>query len=172
MKTATATIDTDLLTPLGAYVRLRERGEASFLLESVDQGRLGRYSLVGCGSRLLDVHEAELCDEPVVGHIGYDWIAELERTVPLPDDGPSLPTSRFVVADILLRFDHVGGMSEVLRGDPGEVAALLEAPLELPAPHSGHVSGPLVRFPDRSTHEAGVRRCQEYIRDGDAFQIV
>src|SRR6516225_5681988 len=126
VNTLTATIDTDLLTPLGAYLRLRERGEASFLLESVDQGRLGRYSLVGCGSRLLDVHEAESCAEPVVGHVGYDWIAELEHSVPLPDDGPGLPISRFVVADVLLRFDHIGGVSEVLRGDPGEVAARLD----------------------------------------------
>src|SRR5215471_6239130 len=104
-----ATIHTDLLTPLGAYLRLRASGEASFLLESVDQGRLGRYSLFGCGSRLLDVHEAQLSDEPVVGHVGYDWIGELEPTVPLPEGGSGLRLSRFVVADVLLRFDHVRG---------------------------------------------------------------
>ena len=79
-----ATIHTDLLTPLAAYLRLRSAGAGSFLLESVDQGRLGRYSLVGSGTRLIDVHEAEHCTEPVVGHVGYDWIAELEPTVPLP----------------------------------------------------------------------------------------
>ena len=172
VNTLTATIDTDLLTPLGAYLRLRERGEASFLLESVDQGRLGRYSLVGCGPRLLDVHEAESCAEPVVGHVGYDWIAELEHSVPLPDDGPGLPISRFVVADVLLRFDHIGGVSEVLRGDPGEVAARLDGPLDLPPPHSGYPAGPLVRYPEQAMHEAGVLRCKEYIRAGDAFQIV
>src|SRR5271163_4693246 len=58
-------IPTDLLTPLGAYLRLRREGTASFLLESVEQGRLGRYSLVGSGSRLLDYEEAEQCGEPV-----------------------------------------------------------------------------------------------------------
>jgi anthranilate synthase component 1 len=168
----TATIHTDLLTPLGAYLRLRAGGGASFLLESVDQGRLGRYSLVGCGSRLLDVHEAQRSDEPVVGHVGYDWISELEPTVPLPQTGPDLPVSRFVVADVLLRFDHVRGVSEVLRGDPDRVEALLAANVELPDTSSGHPSGPLRRFPDQATHEAGVRRCQEYIRAGDAFQIV
>jgi anthranilate synthase component I len=168
----TATIHTDLLTPLGAYLRLRASGAASFLLESVAQGRLGRYSLVGCGSRLLDVREAALSDEPVVGHVGYDWIAELEPTVPLPDAGSGLPVSRFVVADVLLRFDHVSGVSEVLRGDAGRIEALLGANVEVPDPSSGHLSGPLRRFPDQSTHEAGVRRCQEYIRAGDAFQIV
>jgi anthranilate synthase component 1 len=168
----TVMLDTDLLTPLGAYLRLRGSGAASFLLESVEQGRLGRYSLVGCGSRLLDVHEAERCDEPVVGHVGYDWIVELEPTVPLPDAGSGLPVSRFVVADLLLRFDHVTGLSEVLRGDPAEVAALLDAGAEPPSSRSGHKAGPLSRFPDRATHEAGVRRCQEHIRAGDAFQIV
>jgi len=168
----TAMIDTDLLTPLGAYLRLRTDGAGSFLLESVDQGRLGRYSLVGCGSRLVDIHEAERCAEPVVGHVGYDWITELEPTVPLPETGSGLPPSRFVVAETLLRFDHVTGLSEVLRGDPEAVAAVLGAAVAVPSPHSGFRAGPLTRFPDQKTHEAGVRRCKEYIRAGDAFQIV
>ena len=59
LKPLTPTLDTGLLTPLGAYLRLRGAGRASFLLESVEQGRLGRYSLVGSGSRLLDYEEAE-----------------------------------------------------------------------------------------------------------------
>jgi anthranilate synthase component I len=166
------TIHTDLLTPLSAYLRLRSHGAGSFLLESVDQGRLGRYSLVGSGSRLIGVHEAEQCTEPVVGHVGYDWVAELEPTVPLPGQGSGLPVSRLVIADRLLRFDHVAGVSEVVRGDPDEMAAVLAEPLEVPSPRSGYPGGPLSRFPDRTTHEAGVVRCKEYIRAGDAFQIV
>jgi len=55
----TTELDIDLLTPLAAYLRLRETGRASFLLESVDQGRLGRYSLVGCGDRIVSFEEAE-----------------------------------------------------------------------------------------------------------------
>ncbi len=165
-------LDTDLLTPLGAYLRLRAAGGASFLLESVDQGRLGRYSLVGCGTRLVDVYEAERCDEPVVGHVGYDWVTELEPTVPLPEAGPSLPVSRFVIAERLLRFDHVLGVSEVLRGDPDEIKALLEGPVETPPAATAYRSGPIVRFPDAATHEARVLRCKEHIRAGDAFQIV
>jgi anthranilate synthase component 1 len=66
----------------------------------------------------------------------------------------------------------VRGVSEVLRGDPERIEALLAANVELPATSSGHLPGPLRRFPDRATHEAGVRRCQEHIRAGDAFQIV
>jgi anthranilate synthase component 1 len=167
----TTLLDTDLLTPLGAYLRLRSGG-ASFLLESVDQGRLGRYSLVGCGSRVVGIDEAARSGDAVVGHVGYDWIAELEPTVPLPEAGSGLPVSRFVVADTLLRFDHVRGVSEVLRGDPDAIAALLDAPAESPSATSGLPAGPVQRFPDQATHEARVLRCKEHIRAGDAFQIV
>ena len=75
---ALTVISTDLLTPLGAYLRLREGGRASFLLESVEQGRLGRHSFVGCGSRLVSFEEAERCGQPVVGYLGYEHAARLE----------------------------------------------------------------------------------------------
>src|SRR5580765_9053400 len=97
------TLDTDLLTPLAAYLRLRSSARASFLLESVDQGRLGRHSFVGCGERLVSFEEAEHETAPVVGYLGYDHVARLEPTVPLPADGPDVPGSRFVVADVFLR---------------------------------------------------------------------
>src|ERR671937_747850 len=102
--TTAADIATDLLTPLGAYLGLRDRGRGAFLLESVERGRLGRFSFVGCGSRLCALEEAEAAGEPVVGYLGYDHVARLEPTVPLPE-GPELPESRYVVADVLLRFD-------------------------------------------------------------------
>src|SRR5712691_6545450 len=127
---ALTVVSTDLLTPLGAYLRLRRGGSASFLLESVERGRLGRHSFVGCGSRLVDFAEAEACGLPVVGYLGYEHAAALEPTVPLPDAGPGLPESRFVVAETLVRFDHALGMAEVLCGDPGTIAELLEGPLD------------------------------------------
>jgi anthranilate synthase component 1 len=167
----TIALDTDLVTPLRAYLSLRDEGCASFLLESVDQGRLGRYSLVGCGSRLVSFEEAEALDEPVVGYLGYDHVARLEPTVPLPADGPDLPESRFVVADIFLRFDHVTGTADVLYGDPDEVAELLERPVA-PPPSERAEGGPTVRFPDRGEHIRRVEVAKEHIRRGDAFQIV
>ena len=63
-------IPTDLLTPLGAYLSLREGAEGAFLLESVERGRLGRYSFVGAGSRVVSFAEAERLAEPVVGYLG------------------------------------------------------------------------------------------------------
>jgi anthranilate synthase component 1 len=164
-------IATDLITPLGAYLRLRGQDGASFLLESVERGRLGRFSFVGCGSRVLSFEEVETVDAPVVGYLGYDFVAKLEPTVPLPDDGPGFPESRFVVADTLVRFDHAQGVAEVLAGEPADVAARLDGP-QPPLPVGTGPSGPVRRTPDQAEHESRVRRAQEFIRAGDAFQIV
>jgi len=168
---APALLNTDLLTPLGAYLHLRGEGRASFLLESVERGRLGRYSLVGCGSRVVSFEEAETADEPVVGYVSYDFVSKLEPTVPLPDAGRGLPESRFVVADVLVRFDHGRGLAEVLAGDPGETTALLEAEVPRPAREKG-TAGSIRRLPSRADYERGVQACKEHIRLGDAFQIV
>jgi anthranilate synthase component 1 len=164
-------VETDLITPLGAYLALRERGRASFLLESVEQGRLGRHSFVGCGDRIVSFEEAEALDDPVVGYLGFDHVAKLEPTVPLPAAGPDLPESRFVVADVFLRFDHVTGTADVLHGEPDAVAGLLRRPVAAPAPTPAR-GGPTVRFPDRDEHVRRVERAKEHIRQGDVFQVV
>jgi anthranilate synthase component 1 len=169
--TTSAVLDTDLLTPLGAYLQLRAAGRASFLLESVERGRLGRYSLVGSGSRLISYEEAERAGEPVVGYLSYDFVTKLEPTVPLPEAGRGLPESRFVVADILVRFDHGRGVAEVLYGDPDEVTRLLEAEVARPVrePVAGSAT---TRYPTQAEYERGVEICKKHIRIGDAFQIV
>jgi anthranilate synthase component I len=167
-------IHADLITPLGAYLRLRAGTRASFLLESVEKGRLGRHSLVGAGARLVDFAGAErevAAGRPVVGYLGYDHVAVLEPTVPLPDEGPGLPESRFVVADALVRFDHVASVAEVLVGDPAEVSARF-AEGAAAEPGSRAEPGPTQRFPSREAYEAGVRSAKDHIRAGDAFQIV
>ena len=171
---ALTVVSTDLLTPLGAYLRLRERGRASFLLESVERGRLGRHSFVGAGSRLVDLAEAEqlALTVPVVGYLGYDHAAVLEPTVQLPDAGRGLPESRFVVAETLVRFDHGLGMAEVLAGDPLEVADLLEGPLPEAPPGRDRLAGSTRRLPSRHQYERAVVKAKEHIRAGDAFQIV
>ncbi|HEX3806248.1 MAG TPA: anthranilate synthase component I family protein [Gaiellaceae bacterium] len=161
-------IDTDLVTPLGAYLQLRERGRAAFLLESVEQGRLGRYSFVGCGDRLVTFEEAETINEPIVGYLGYDHIAKLEPTVPLPAAGPDVPESRFVVADVFLRFDHVTGTAEVLAG-PSDLQ-LDRGPAREDA--KAVVHGETVRVPDRAEHERRIEVAKDHIRRGDIFQVV
>jgi anthranilate synthase component 1 len=171
-------IHTDLLTPLGAYLRLRGDADGgAFLLESVEKGRLGRYSLVGTGSRLVSFAEAERAlaeGAPVVGYLGYDHAATLEPTVPLPADGPGLPESLFVLADTLVRFDHVTNVAEVLVGKRDEIESIFatDTPRGQTPVMSGTDSGRTHRFPAQAEYEAGVRRAKEYIRAGDAYQIV
>src|SRR2546423_5594436 len=84
-------IATDLLTPLGAYLRLRPGARGAFLLESVERGRLGRYSFVGRGSRLVSFDEAEPLGGPVVGYLGYGAGARPAPPVPLPPGAAGLP---------------------------------------------------------------------------------
>jgi anthranilate synthase component I len=165
-------IPTDLLTPLGAYLRLRQGAAASFLLESVEQGRLGRHSFIGSGTRLVTFEEAEELDAPVVGYLAYDHVARLEPTVALPADGPDLPESRFVVAETLVRFDHGSGTADVLAGDSDGVAARLAGELVLQEHNPSSNRATMQRTPDQATYERGVERIREHIRAGDAFQVV
>jgi anthranilate synthase component 1 len=160
-------IATDLLTPLGAYLKLREGAAGAFLLESVERGRLGNHSFVGRGSRLVSFDEAETLDEPVVGYLGYDVVTRLEPTVPLPDDGPGWPEGVFVVPELLVRFDHARGIAEVLLGD----AAALDGP-QPDLPRGRGARGQLRRFPERDEHLRRVERAKEHIREGDVFQVV
>ena len=167
-------IHADLITPLGAYLRLRAEGGASFLLESVEKGRLGRYSLVGSGTRLVTFEDAErelAAGRPVVGYLGYDHIAKLESTVPLPADGPDLPESRFLVADAVVRFDHAANIAEVLAGDRDSIARLLGQPFEEPR-FASKPSEATRRTPSQAEYERRVRAAKDFIREGDAYQIV
>src|SRR5207249_4278236 len=157
----TTVIPTDLITPLGAYLRLREDSPASFLLESVEHGRLGRYSWVGSGSRMVDLDEAEGRDEPVVGYLAYDHITSLEPTVQLPGPGPDHPESRFIVVDTLVRFDHARGIAEVLSGDAEGLGQLLEAP-HRPLARAGGAKGATRRLPSRFQYERGVQVAKEH----------
>lgn len=169
--TTSPEIAIDLVTPLGAYLRLRREGRAAFLLESVERGRLGRHSFVGCGSHLCSLAEAEAGGEPVVGYLAYDHAAQLEPTVLLPEESTSLPESRFLVPEILIRFDHALGTAEIIRGDPDHVSKLFAQPLpRLPQPNGR--SGFARRTPGRAEYEASVRAAKEHIEAGDVFQVV
>jgi anthranilate synthase component 1 len=170
--TSARAIPADLVTPLGAYLRLRSFEGGSFLLESVERGLLGRNSFVGCGARLVGIEEVERLGRPAVGYLAYDYAATLEPTVPLPDEGESFRESVFVVADTLLRFDHGAGVVDVLAGDPDELASRLEEPIVADSARPTTQRGPLRRFPSQERYEAMVRRCQEHIVAGDAYQVV
>ena len=131
-------IPTDLLTPLGAYLRCA-RGRARRVPARVGRARtarplqLRRRRARGSSS----FAEAETLGEPVVGYLGYDAVASFEPTVPLPEDGPDVPESLFLVPDVLLRFDHARGVAELLRG---EATRLAGARRPMPARHRRRVA--------------------------------
>jgi len=167
----TTTINTDLLTPLGAYLRLRDAGTASFILESVERGRLGRNSWMGAGSRIVGFDEAAELGLPIVGYLSYDHAARLEPTVPLPEDGRGFPESRLVVCETLVRFDHGAGVAEVLAGDATEIAGRLEAGIPWRREPRG-TAGAIRRSPDRARYIEMVKAVKEHIVAGDVFQCV
>src|SRR3954468_10725673 len=149
----------DLLTPVGAYLRIRDLGPG-FLLESIERGQQGgRYSFLGAGCEAIQLdHDAAdpfarlrefLAAHPggggaeglppfvggVVGHLAYDAIHRFEPTVPLPaarpDDVPG--PSRFLLVPVVVAFDHVRQRVRVI-AQPGSEALADEITERLSGP--------------------------------------
>jgi len=126
----------DLETPVSVYLKLRQAGKSSFLLESVEKGeQLGRYSFIGVdpplsltlvgnqitvggagGAELSDILDQRnpipVPDLPVftggaVGYWGYDTVRHFERLPETATDDLGLPDAVFLLADNLVIFDHV-----------------------------------------------------------------
>jgi anthranilate synthase component 1 len=212
------TID-DTETPVSAYLKLRAAhpGEPSFLLESAEQGRFGRYSFLGV--RPARTIEWRLGDEGdpyalasdavggrrrvaqieglppfvggAVGVFAYDLVRTVEPLAEPNEDVLGTPDLALQVTDAMVVFDHlqhtVTLLSPVHADEPDDLEARYVAAVERicelrealrrPAPET-----PL--RPDRSTDvtwesnrtrpefEAMVARIIEYVRAGDAFQVV
>ncbi len=121
----------DCQTPVSAFLKLRAQG-AAFLLESADQGRVGRYSFIGCRPRsvlrwslgdagdpyalaaaeLARFRPAPLPDLPpfaggAVGMFAYDLVRTVE---PLGEPNPDplgVPDLALMFTDALVVFDHL-----------------------------------------------------------------
>ncbi len=121
----------DCQTPVSAFLKLREQGHA-FLLESADQGRVGRYSFIGFRPRqvlrwslgepgdpyalvadeLARFRAAPLPDLPpfaggAVGMFAYDLVRTVE---PLGEPNPDplgVPDLALMFTDALVVFDHL-----------------------------------------------------------------
>jgi len=182
----------DLITPVGAYLRLREvLGGPAFLLESVERGeQVGRYSFLAAGLpavATLEEAAAFAASQPgpaagappfaggAVGFLSYDWVSELEP-VPLPaangaDAG--LPTMRFLLAETVVAFDHVRRTMTVT-GEPAEVDRVIDAlggPLGVPVAEP-LASGSAEAEMTEAGYVAAVERVKEHIAAGDAYQVV
>ncbi len=186
------TLPADLLTPVGAFLLLRESlGAPAFLLESVERGeQVGRFSFLAAGCETTDSLDEAVAfarsrpgpgpgDPPfaggAVGHLSYDWVSQLEP-IPLPDlhpDDAALPLMRFMLADSVVAFDHVR-RTVALIGAPERVEQLAEvltrAPASAPGPERPRGDVHAETSPER--YMASVARCREHIAAGDAFQIV
>jgi anthranilate synthase component 1 len=182
----------DLITPVGAYLRLREAlGGPAFLLESVERGeQVGRYSFLAAGLpavATLEEAAAFAASQPgpaagappfaggAVGFLSYDWVSELEP-VPLPaangaDAG--LPTMRFLLAETVVAFDHVRRTMTVT-GEPAQVDRVIDAlggPLGVPVAEP-LASGSAEAEMTEAGYVAAVERVKEHIAAGDAYQVV
>ncbi|MGF1472645.1 MAG: anthranilate synthase component I [Rubrobacteraceae bacterium] len=131
-----------------------------------------------------------------VGYFSYDAVRYLENLPEAPPDDLNVPEAYFAVTDTLVVFDHLrhrvlvvalvdAGRLRDVEGE-GFVAAYRRAAddirrvaerLAAPLPGRGLDAG-AAGEPDvssnltRTDYEAAVERAKEYIRAGDAFQVV
>ena len=126
----------DCQTPVSAFLKLRElpfdMREPSFLLESADQGRVGRYSFIGfrprkilrwslgdpgdpyalAATELARYRVAEMPGLPpfaggAVGMFAYDLVRTVEPLGPPNPDPIGVPDLALMLTDALVAFDHL-----------------------------------------------------------------
>jgi anthranilate synthase component 1 len=167
------TLIDDLQTPVSAFLKLRE-GEPAFLLESADQGRVGRYSFIGfrplkvlrwslgdpgdpyrlAADELARFHTAPLPGLPpfsggAVGMFAYDLVRTVE---PLGEPNPDpigIPDLALMLTDALVCFDHLKKTVTVLANvhAEGDLEASYAKALETLAEVRWRLAGPVPRPP-------------------------
>jgi anthranilate synthase component 1 len=204
----------DCQTPVSAFLKLRETGPC-FLLESADQGRVGRYSFIGFRPRKLlrwslrdggDPYAlaaaeldrftpAPLAEQApfaggAVGVFAYDLVRTVEPLGAPNPDPLNIPDLALMVTDTLVVFDHLKRTVTVIANvyPDDALESSYESALETIAEVRWRLSGPVPRpgrppkrerqvprFTSNMTREqfeATVARIIEYIRAGDAYQVV
>ena len=129
----------DCETPVSVFLKLRTKGEPAFLLESAEQGRVGRYSFIGfrprkvlrwslgdegdpyalAASELARFNPAPLNGSPpfaggAVGVFAYDLVRTVESLGEPGPDPLGLPDLALMLSDALVVFDHLGRTITVL----------------------------------------------------------
>ena len=131
-----------------------------------------------------------------VGYFAYDVVRQIEHLPNPPEDDLELPDGLFVFTDIVLAIDNLKGRAMALAsvqvdGAPSDAelrvlyddaARRTAAVVERLAERDGPPPLALAAEPEddpafvssmsRADYEAGVERIKEYIRAGDAFQVV
>jgi anthranilate synthase component 1 len=112
-----------------------------------------------------------------VGYLGWDLVHAIEK-VPGWGDRATEPLGRFFSDATIVVFDALSNTVTVAGADEAEVAqtrSILEAAgalTTLPLPDPTRLPAGVTVNVDDETYCANVRRAQEYIAAGDAFQIV
>ena len=131
-----------------------------------------------------------------VGFFGYDIVRHIEQLPTPPDDDLRIPDGLFVFTDIVLAIDNLKGRAMAIAAVPVGMGASdleLRAAYDAAAERTEHVVRRLAEAPSppplalmaepeedpgfsssmtREEFEAGVETIREYIRAGDAFQVV
>jgi anthranilate synthase component 1 len=130
-----------------------------------------------------------------VGYFSYDAVRYLERLPDSPPDDLDVPEAYFAVTETLVVFDHLrhkvlvislvdaAGLREVegegfsaayrrAADDIRRISERLSAPLVRGATSQGSGSFNISSNFTRAAYEEAVEKAKEYIRAGDAFQIV
>jgi anthranilate synthase component I len=123
----------DCETPVSAFLKLRAAFDGpAHLLESAEQGRLGRYSFLGFRPyeslrwslgdegdpyeaaaelvgrfRVADLDELPPFAGGAVGFFGYDLVRTVERLGEPNPDPLALPDMALMVCELMLAFDHL-----------------------------------------------------------------
>jgi anthranilate synthase component 1 len=204
----------DTQTPVSAFLKLRGGGPG-FLLESAEQGRVGRYSFIGVRPRGVlrwslgdpgdpyELAERELARlrapavaglppfaGGAVGVFAYDLVRTVEPLGQPNPDPLGLPDLALMLTDVLVCFDHLKHTITVIanvhaseqlerayaeaRRAIAEVRGRLAGPIP-PLPGAPRSPRALPEFRSNLTRErfeATVARIIEYIRAGDAYQVV
>lgn len=121
----------DIETPVSAYLKLRGEGP-SFLLESAEHGRMGRWSFIGFRPRsvlrwslgddgdpyalaaaaVAQARQAQVPGLPpfsggAVGMFGYDLVRTVEPLGEPNPDPVGLPDMALMLTDVIVAFDHL-----------------------------------------------------------------
>lgn len=131
-----------------------------------------------------------------VGFFGYDVVREIERLPHPPSDDLGVPDGVFIFSDVVLAIDNLKGRAMAIAAVPVDASwgdaelraayddaaartqALVDRLATAPAPGPLELAAEPERDPayqSATTRQAflgGVERVREYIRAGDAFQVV
>lgn len=121
-----------------------------------------------------------------VGYLGYDVVSFFDKVKAPEKDELGVPSSFFLITDTIVIFDHVTQKMKIVANTAGggeaearkkieAVVASLERPVPLPYLNGAESVPNNVEFQSNFSKEdfiQAVVKAKEYIRAGDAFQIV